>query len=155
VYYPKEGIYDAELVVLNPFKALHVVKENLLYIFDTLADYRTAEYIEDFEVDEFPNEWIRPSTYFNRRFELADVGFESPSAAFVDNFNETERLQHYSIISPSFDLSYLEAPKLTFHYAHSLRNSSNTDKFTIYTSTDCGKKWNVQFTLSGNSLATA
>lgn len=155
VYYPNEGVFDADLVVLNPFKSLHVSKKDYIYIFDTIADYRTADYKQDFEKDSFPSDWISVPSYFNNRFSLADTGSKSSSSVYIDNFNYSEKLQKFSIISPSFDFAYLEAPKLGFHYAFSIQDANNNDQFSIYNSTDCGKNWNLQFTLSGSSLSTA
>jgi hypothetical protein len=44
---------------------------------------------------------------------------------------------------------------MTFELAFAIRSTASTDQLRVFASTTCGQLWNVRYTKSGSSLATA
>lgn len=152
--YPSEGVYDSYLMVADSTGTVSEVKEDYIYIFDTLADYSKIGYTQDFESNALPQEWLFIKNSYGHAFQKANVGFESSSSVYVDNFGDSQYSEIYELISPSFDLTNLKTPKFIIRYAYATIDPSNNDKLEVLTSKDCGKSWDIHFSLSGAQLAT-
>lgn len=152
--YPYNGVFDAYLMVSDSTGSVVEAKTDYIYIFDTIADFDTMGYVQNFENTSIPNEWHAVENPFGDRFELAPVGYRSPSSIFVNNYGDTANSEKYVLISPSFDFTNIQNAKLKFKYAYASRNSNNSDKFEVYISKDCGKSWQIKFTYFGNFLST-
>src|SRR5204862_179314 len=66
----------------------------------------------------------------------------SGSASFmIKNFNGNPVGQTDDYVTPSFNLTYLSQPTLTFKVANAQRNPSSADHLRVYISDDCGTTW--------------
>ena len=76
------------------------------------------------------------------------------NSIMIDNFNNTAGNNSTLRTSPSFDLSSLSNPSLSFKVAYQQKATTNSDRLQVSVSTDCGNSWLSRFTRTGTSLAT-
>lgn len=161
VTYATEGTYTVTLIVSSPQGSDTLVKQNYVEVLPT-ASPRTAPFVQDFEGVDFRQEgWsIKSNTYTN--FILTDVGTgtvlpNSSNTLYIDN-NERLLGSEFNLYSPSFDISNLQTPVLSFYYAMALRPKGSTftsnDRLVVYYSTDCGQNWQPLWDKIGKDLST-
>lgn len=73
---------------------------------------------------------------------------------FID---PTNAFDYDDLISPNMDLDAMQSAQLSFWYSYSTTTTTladATEKLEIYSSTDCGRTWQLRTTVNGEALIT-
>jgi pregnancy-associated plasma protein-A/type IX secretion system substrate protein len=155
ITYNTEGVYG---VTYSPGTtagfATPITKSSIITVSSIIANY-TLPFSEGFENNTILNNEWRIETKSGNGWQ------QSAAAAYTDN--NSFRVQNISnstgditeAISPSYDLSSVSSPKLTYKWAFARKLSGGNDQFIIYYSTDCGETWTIKAVKAGASMATA
>jgi PKD repeat protein len=123
----------------------------------------TAPFFEGMEYSDWPDHPTNPELNWNVVNETATTWFRTTNASHSGDASSRINLRNVSegainsLISQPFNLSAVASgdAKLSFWYAHSARNSSNSnERLRVYVSRNCGENWNIRFSREGNSLHT-
>lgn len=155
IAYDTEGVYGVTYAPGNGTGyASAAVKNNIITVSSLTANY-TLPYSEGFENNTtFTNDWTIETQNGN--------GWQTTSTA-SNLGSKSLRVYNYSnapgditeAISPSYDLTSLNSPELTYDWAFAKKVSGGNDQFIIYKSTDCGGSWTIFAIKAGSSMATA
>ena len=154
ITYNTAGSYDATLNASNSAGSDTKTYTNVVYVSSANAQYSNWFYKEDFEdANTVASDWIiqNPSgyrTWIQTSLASATGGY----SMMINNYSGTSVGETDALISPSYDLSQVPSPQLTFKYAYAQKNSSNDDWLKVYISTNCGKTWNLRFSKKGSQL---
>ena len=127
------------------------------------ANAQTTVFSEGFEAGVPPSGWTADNPDGLTTFGAGSAGYSGSSSAFMDVWNTdasgAEQGQADALITPVIDLSGVTSPMLSFYYAFQMFSDpatyTNSDLFTVYTSTDGGASWNSVYTNTGVALVTA
>lgn len=156
VTYSTPGTYDVSLVVTNAAGT-----DSLTYTGHVVVSpsniTSTVPFAEDFENGTFPyNDWYVLNSNLGNTWATTSNAFSSGSKSiYISNYNGNDKGPD-EFITPPLNLSNVTQTTMTFDVAFALTNltSSNTDKLTIYYSTNCGQSWTQRYTRAGTTLAT-
>jgi len=159
VTYALPGTYNISLKVLNATGTDSVTKAGVVIVMPTDASYQTT-FIEGFENNDIPNnDWtvvnFEPtSSKFERSSSAAASGIYSCK---LDISNNNLQNDIDELISPSFNLTTYQTPKLIFKqaYAQTSDADSSSNQLQVYYSSSCGKTWSLLKSYTGFTLATA
>lgn len=173
VTYANPGVYQVTLTLTNAAGTDSETKSSYIHIYNDAAQ-QTANYtyFEDFESQiDFDNNWvvINPDNTSNK-WEIAG-GLTTPSGGGVlrvRNLGNTTT-EYEEVISPSYDLSNLQAPVILKYFYSGATTTElgdhttpfeftvDGDAFKVYYSTNCGQSWTQipQLALSGDNLINA
>lgn len=155
ITYNNEGVYG---VTYSPGNAVGfatpAVKNNIITVSSITADY-VLPFAEGFEnTTTFGNEWAIETQSGNGWQSTTSASFTGNRSLRVYNFSNSAG-DITEAISPSYDLSSMTDPKLTYKWAFAKKVSGGNDQFIIYKSTDCGATWSILAIKAGTSMATA
>ncbi|MEM9051839.1 MAG: M43 family zinc metalloprotease [Bacteroidota bacterium] len=156
VSYGNSGDFDVTLTVTNSQGELTVTKENFIRVIEG-AQYQLPyeEGFENFVEVEDGDEWVDVNQDdSNISWRITDnVSYDGDQSVFVRGRNNDD-FQLEILESPTYDLSNIEDPVLSFYYAHARRNSTSDDLFRVRISKDCGEVWNVRLNRDIEDLPT-
>ena len=158
IYYPLAGTYNVQLVVSNQFGADTVTNTAFVQARGGQAGLR-APFVENFESPLFltaTDSTFKDWTNVEGNWESStDAAHSLGRSALIDNSLFTAGTVS-NIISPVISLSGLPdstAPVyVSFYTAFAARNNTDTDKLTVYASTNCGQSWSLVLRLPKSSL---
>lgn len=155
VTYATPGVYTVSLTAINGTGSDSEVKTGYVTVYPSVATYSTAPFTEGFEGSAVPNAdwniynhsggvtWAQTSTAKYNGSKSLMINNISNSVGAVDD-----------LISPSFDISKMPGPLVSFKLAYVQRNANNDDMLEVYATSDCGKTWNQRYNKAGVLLAT-
>lgn len=155
ITYNTEGVYG---VTYSPGNgagfATPAVKNNIITVSSITADY-VLPFAEGFENNtSFINEWTIETESGNGWQSTTSASFTGNRSLRVYNFSNSPG-DITEAISPSYDLSTMTDPKLSFKWAFAKKVSGGNDQLIIYKSLDCGGTWSILTIKAGSSMATA
>lgn len=153
VTYTQPGKYDIALSVGNGTSSVSATKTAFITVLAVPGG--PLPYSEGFETPLLiGNNWfvINPDN-LNTWEQVNTVGFSGTSSIKMNNFGNTTGNKD-ELLGPTIDLSGISGAAIRFKYAFAQKVSTNTDKFTVYASGDCGKTWSVRWSATGAPLAT-
>ena len=154
VTYNTPGTYSVTLTVSNASGSDVVTKNGVVIVLPTTAAY-TSGWTEDFENDVIPEaDWI-PHNMSTASFGISNsVHYTgSKSLSYINSASYVGLVSE--VAGPTFDMTAISNPVLTFHVAFAQRTSDNTDKLRMLVSTDCGKTWAQRYYKLGTTLSTS
>jgi len=153
VTYAAPGIYSVTMVATNGVGSDSEIKTGYITIFSSVASYTTAPYLEGFEGSTIPTDW----TVFNESgvtwAQTSSAKYAGTKCIMINNMSNTSGAVD-EIISPSYDLTKMPGPIITFKLAYAQKSSSTDDVLEVFASDDCGKTWDSRFSKTGSLLAT-
>lgn len=155
IVYNTEGIYS---VSYSPGNAAGfadtMTKSNIITVSSITADY-ILPFEEGFEnTSSFNSDWAIITQSGNQWQNTTSSSYSGTHSMMVNNFFNTPG-NITDAITPSYDLSTLSSPTLSYKWAFAKKLSGGNDQLIIYYSTDCGNTWTIKFAKAGSSLATA
>jgi PKD repeat protein len=156
VTYSSEGVYPVTLTATNSGGTGTVTKSGYIVVHGNYADV-PATYSEGFEnTTEFWSRWgVYDLDNNGRTWYLSNSAAATGSQSIVMTPYYNYRGDVDQFISPSYDLSFLSSPQMTFKCAAATNATTAADindKLVIWKSTDCGASWTIAKSLSGTAL---
>lgn len=157
VTYTTPGIYDVSLTVTNAQGTSDKTLDNYIIVSSNTADDNNYGYFESFENEDwFNNKWIvfnddNEVFKWNRIIGAASDMFHS---AYINNYGNFQGAVE-ELITPSYDLTSVSNPTLSFRYSGATRDTSLNDQLRVYISTNCGQTWSLRTSMNGPELANA
>ncbi len=154
ITYNTAGTYSATLVAGNISGDDTFTRTNYVNVSGD-AMYNSQFYSEGFEsASGFSNDWTvinYATTYTWDR----NTSYKYSGAASVrmNNYSNTAG-EVDDLISPSYNLSMVNEPTMTFKYAFAQRTTDNTDRLRVQVSTNCGETWSTRWVKSNEALGT-
>jgi PKD repeat protein len=154
------GHYDVTLVASNASGSTTVTRNDYLLVSPAQAMV-TAQYTEGFESPNVfflgyeSNNRYGNGSYFQ---QTTWASYTGTGSAVLNTFNNSIEGDIDELITPSYDLRFNTNMQLSFKYAYATASTQaalNTQKFTVYSSVDCGATWSQRWTVNGSSVATA
>lgn len=155
--YATPGRYDVTLDVNNSQGSSTKTVNDYVIVSSNTADDVNYGYFESFEGEDwFNNKWIvfdedNSGHKWQRIIGAASDMFHS---AYVNNFDNIQGSVE-TLITPSYDLTTVSSPVLTFKYSGATRDTSLNDVLKIWYSLNCGQSWTIRATINGPELANA
>lgn len=157
VTYNTAGIYDVLFSSSNTTGSDTLTRTNYVYVTGAPAIALNGPYTEDFELlSSVPgiDGYILNPDNSQTWTRITPTAYTGTGSIRINNYsNPAGQVDEW--IMPSFDMSNITSPSMTFYYSHAQRSSTSEDELTIWGSTNCGQAWNKRWTRSGSSLATA
>lgn len=158
VTYSTAGSYDATLTVTytDLTQSGTITKTNYIYVSDNFAQVPNT-YVEDFENStDFYNYWSTKDLDANGKtwWYTTATGYNS-SRSIMMNAYYNYVYDVDQLISPSYNLTFITAPTLTFRCAAATQATTAADmndKLVVYSSIDCGASWQLRKTFTGASF---
>jgi PKD repeat protein len=161
VTYANPGIYNVKLTASNDIGSNSREKNDYVTISGSSAEFGAGPFWDKLDTQDDFNRWI---TFNNDNLSNDEtVGWEfSPNTGY-GNWGSCVRIRNYfntpteadDLISPSYNVSSVVNPSMTFRIAGAETGGTADDALRIYTSTNCGQTWVLRKTFSGADLVTA
>ncbi|MCK4662391.1 MAG: T9SS type A sorting domain-containing protein [Bacteroidales bacterium] len=157
INYIVPGVYNVSLTASTSTGYNEITKNNIISVKDTILG-QLAPYFENMENADFPD-FINEE---EKRWEINGDGSRTWQL-FEGNGNNSLRVVNYynsngdisTLISPNINVSEIEKPtKFTYKLAYARRNGSSNDVLKVYTSIDCGSRWQLKDIMMGYQLVT-
>jgi len=112
-------------------------------------------YSEGFDTIVFPPPgWVINNPNNDTTWRRSSAFHSGTGSAFIDNYLYNNPGAIDELISPSFNLSTLTTPVLTFQHAYCTYDNVSSDTLVIAVSIDCGNTWSQLYKKFGAALAT-
>jgi len=156
VTYNTAGKYDVQLVVSNTGGADTITLTDYITVRSVNADYTGSSFNEDFEDSlVLDSMWSFPLTGLNHGWQPTDsVAYTGSYSVMVDNLGKGWPKELIEFITPSYDISQISDPRLSFKYAFSHVDAWSEDVLRVYESMNCGETWVPRATLIGSTIQT-
>ncbi|MFL5762601.1 MAG: M43 family zinc metalloprotease [Bacteroidia bacterium] len=155
VTYATEGVYDVTLTATNSGGTGTVTKTGYIVVRGGYAEV-TSTYVEGFEnASNFYSRWTVNDLDANGRTWYLSNAAATGSHSVMMNPYYNYRGDVDQLISPSYDLSFMTSPQMSFKLAAATNATAYVDindKLVVWKSTDCGASWTIAKTLSGTAL---
>lgn len=159
--YSKVGSFDVTLIISNANGVDTLTIEDYITVLPAQAT-NFAPFVLDFENFDFvTSDWTTSgNSSFN--YSITDVGAgsvlpDNSNVLFFENNNHTKG-SILNLNSPTFNISNVPAPVLSFFYAAALRPMGTLfytdDGLKVYYSTTCGKNWQELWSKKGKDFST-
>lgn len=162
VIFNTPGDHSVTLTVSNSTGTDSQTYSELISVSGTSSNTVTP-FLEGMEFADWPEhptdpelDWIVENETSTTWFRTTNASHSGSASARINLRNVSEGAIN-SLISQPFNLSTVASgdAKLSFWYAHSARNNSDSDeRMRVYVSRNCGENWNIRFSREGNSLHT-
>ena len=156
ITYNTPGSYDVTLTATNSGGTGTITKTLMISVSDAYAQVSNT-YVEDFENSaEYYSRWFSKDLDGNSKtwWYNSTAGY-SGNHSVVMNSYYNYAYDVDQLFSPSYDLTFISSPILTFKLAAATQATTAADMndvLKVYTSVDCGATWNPKKTLSGTAL---
>jgi hypothetical protein len=161
VSYANPGIFNVKLSSSNDQGANSLDKNDHITISGSTAEFASGPFWDKLDNQEDFNRWI---TYDNdESFTEVPVKWEfSPNTGY-GNWGSCVKIRNLyntpsesdDLISPSYNISSVVNPSLTFRLAGAEAGGTADDKLNLYTSVNCGQTWVLRKAFTGAELVTA
>jgi PKD repeat protein len=157
VNYANAGIFNVKLTSSNDQGSNTLDKTDYITISGSTADFTTGPFWDKLDYTEDFNRWI---TYNS---DNSDCKWEFSNNTGYGSWGSCVRLRNLintpyesdDLISPSYNISSIVNPSMTFRLSGAEAGGTADDKLNIYTSVNCGQTWSLRKTLAGAELVTA
>jgi PKD repeat protein len=155
IIYNTEGIYSVTYAPGNAAGfADPMIKNNIITVSSITADY-ILPFSEGFEnISLFNNDWTIQTQNGSDWQNNTTASYTGSRSMMVNNISNSAG-DITEAISPSFNLSTLSSPTLTYKWAFAKKLSGGNDQLVIYYSTDCGNTWAIKSATAGSSMVTS
>jgi len=154
ITYNTPGVYNVSLSVTNGTDILVETKEAHVVVQSQGDAMPLFESFEDFDFsDELYWEVINGDNG-NTWEPVGYAAYSGSSSLKMNNYNGNEDARSDYLISPSLDLSDMQAAQITFKVAFAQKTDTTKDALRVYISADCGESWALRYVESSSSLAT-
>ena len=154
ITYNTAGTYSATLVAGNISGSDSFTRTNYVNVSGD-AMYNAEFYSDGFESpSNFSSDWEimnYTSTYTWER--NTSYKYSGSASVRMNNYSNTAG-EVDDLISPSYNLSLVNEPTMTFKYAFAQKNADNTDRLRVQVSTNCGETWSTRWVKSNEALGT-
>ncbi len=156
VTYSTPGTYSVALTVTNSAGTATATKTNWVIVSPTTADYSIWNFYEGFDGGNIPSNWRvfnlggDPTTW---AYTTAADWFGGASVRIANVASIYGQVDE--LISPSVNLTVINAPKIYYYVAYTQRDANDEDKLRVLVSTDCGDAWTQRTSKIGSTLATS
>ncbi len=141
VTYNTPGSYSVSLTSSNANGNDSEIKSAYVTVYSTTAKYNSSFYSEGFEGSSIPNnDWIRNSTNSINWGQFSSASASGAKSVIFPNHSSSSG-NIAELIGPSFDLSKMTSPTLTFKQASAPKSTPSYDRLDVYLSSDCGNSW--------------
>ena len=157
ITYNTAGVYGTTLVASNSASGTgSKTINNIVTVSSLTADY-TGPIIDGFEnTTQFNSDWRIEDLSGGQTWQNNNAAATTGSRSVrLRNFITSTTGEIDELISPSFDISALNSPTMTFKVAFKRKLSSNNDRLFVYYSTNCGESWVLKTPLVAASMSTA
>ncbi|MBA3900486.1 MAG: choice-of-anchor J domain-containing protein [Bacteroidetes bacterium] len=156
ILYNNTGSFDVTLIAKNAAGTDTSFKKNYINISENTAQFSNSEYLEGFEnLSDFNNNWmVVPSNGTGKWERKEGVSYSGNACIMVNNYTGLWYNETVEIISPSYDLSAIESPELTFKVAYAKYDDKTSETLKIYVSLDCGATWTMRYSKPQNLLSS-
>ncbi|MEQ8520885.1 MAG: M43 family zinc metalloprotease [Vicingaceae bacterium] len=153
ITYNTAGSYSMTLNVSNSKGTSSKSSNNLVKVLSQTADFISWKYQESFEDDANFNTYWQVVSNEGRKWELTDkAAYTGKQSVYLFNYINSVNDLTDELITPSYDLSAVLQPKLSFKVAYARKSASTADLMRIYYSYTCGQTWNILGIQNGISL---
>lgn len=156
VTYTTPGTYTVTLTVSNANGSHTLTRNALIEVMPNTAQIQDT-LLQSFESADIGSEgWeIINKVPGSVGFVSNNAGYVSGKCLWLNNFQEQATGSADELISPSYNLSVIDSPFISFRYAYAQKTTStSSNRLQVYISTDCGKTWILRYNVSGNALGT-
>jgi PKD repeat protein len=156
VTYSTPGTYTVTLTVSNAIGNNTLTRNTLIKVMPNTAQVQDT-LLQSFESADIGAEgWeIINKVPGSVGFQSNNAGYVSGKCLWLNNFQEQTSGSADELISPSYNLSVIDSPFISFRYAYAQKTTSaSSNRLQVYLSTDCGKTWILRYNVSGNTLGT-
>ncbi|MFN8309492.1 MAG: M43 family zinc metalloprotease [Chitinophagales bacterium] len=162
VIFSSPGLKEVSLNVTNNSGSSTKTK-SIVYVADNSSPI-TAPYLETFEDKDFATSHWVPLNYDNNQtsFQYYEQGGHSSQRSYkLNNYDSRYRNDLDELVSPAYDLSYLDDAdfRFSFRYSFATFNSTGTtdpdDSLVVYISKDCGSTWRPIYANGASGLYNA
>ena len=154
VVYNTPGTYAVTYTASTSGGDSAITKTSYINVVNSTASYNTS-FFEGFETATVPGtDWSVFSTANNNWTVTSSTGASGIKSIMLNNFSNTPG-DTSVLVSPSFNLSAIGSPMMTFAMSYQQQATTNVDKFQIFSSIDCGGTWTSRFARSGTALQPA
>lgn len=156
ITYNTPGVYDVTLTATNTGGTGTITKTLMISVSDAYAQVSNT-YVEDFENStEYYSHWFGVDLDGNAKtwWYNNSAGYSGTHSVMMNSYyNYAYDVDQ--LFSPSYNLTYISSPVLTFRCAAATQAttaSDMNDKLVVYSSIDCGATWNLRKTFSGTAF---
>jgi PKD repeat protein len=155
IQYLTPGTYSVTLTLSNASGSGNITKTNYVIVIPSATQYTGPQYTEGFEnASSVMNDWTLINLQGNPWTRVTTAAATGSASFRLTNLNNTMG-EIASAVSPTINLVNIPNAVLTFKLAFAQTATTNTDKFVMSISTDCGKTWIQRYRKAGTTLATA
>lgn len=154
ITYNTAGTYSATLTATNSTGSDDFTRTNYVNVSGD-AMFNAQFYSEGFEsASGFSSDWTVVN-YATAYTWDRNTSYKYSGAASVRMNNYSNTIGEVDdLISPSYNLSLVTDPVMTFKYAFAQRTTDNTDRLRVQVSTNCGETWATRWVSSNAALGT-
>lgn len=135
------GIYSVSLTASNAQGSNSVSKTEYVRVYPASAQFSANGYSENFEGNIENIGWFTQNDVETFGWQVTNTASVSGTKSMMVRNFFGEGTETYQLISPSYDLSVIQSPKLRFKYAYTDRQTDNDDRLRVYVSKDCNFTW--------------
>lgn len=151
--YAASGKYDVELTVSDGTENQAIERQHYLKIVETTG--LALPYIEGFEtLTDLAASPLFTECEGALCYELNTAVSASGQKCIHIRNGQGESALLYRLTTPRLDFSQTPDPVLRFRYAFAPKDTANSDKLLVRTSTDCGASWQTRKTINAVDLPT-
>jgi PKD repeat protein len=154
ITYNTAGTYSATLTASNSTGSDGFTRTNYVNVSGD-AMFNAQFYSEGFEsASGFSNDWtvVNYATAYTWDRNTS-YKYSGSASVRMNNYSNTAG-EVDDLISPSYNLSMVTDPVMTFKYAYAQRTTDNTDRLRVQVSTNCGETWATRWVKSNAALGT-
>ncbi|MCG3167531.1 MAG: hypothetical protein POELPBGB_03323 [Bacteroidia bacterium] len=154
ITYNTSGTYSVTLTASNNTGSDSYTRTNYVNVSGD-AMYNAQFYSEGFESSsDFSSDWTIVNYTSNNTWERnTSYKYSGTASVRMNNYSNTAG-EVDDLISPSYNLSMVTEPTMTFKYAFAQRTTDNTDRLRVQVSTNCGETWSTRWVKSNEALGT-
>ena len=153
VIYSTPGVYAVSYTASTSAGSAPISKTSYMNVVSSVAKYNTT-YSEGFETSTIPgSDWSAYNSNSNGSdwVVTSAAGATGTKSAMINNMSNTVS-DTSTLVGPTFNLSLIGSPVLSFALAYQQQATTNTDKLVVFVSTDCGVTWVSRWTRNGTAL---
>jgi PKD repeat protein len=159
VTYANAGVYKTKLTVTNSSGTTEFTKDQLITVSVDQADNAQGPFWDNMDSQSnFNDRYIQyngDNSSTNKWEYSAWTGYGPDNSCIrMRNYNNTPT-EIDAFITPSYNISSIPSPSMTFRIASAERGGSPGDILKFFTSTNCGQSWVLRKSWTGNALITA
>ena len=146
INYPNPGRFDVSLTATNTVGSNTATKNDYVIVSPTTAQNQSDwGYVEAFWHEDQFNSDFHVFNFDNtaNKWEYFVAPYSTPSGNECLRMNNIDNTtdEYDEIVTPSYNLSTITSPKLSFMYSGAAIDNSPDDKLRVYLSKDCGETW--------------